>query len=170
MVTNANNKLLHIWTSKIVFSWIWWLEIGLSFLPWILWIKLRDKNDTVRLLFVGLIAVIVTSFFDNLGMSYGLWYYAWKPFPFIPSFFPWNYTCFPVEVMLFLQLKPRLNAFLKSVGFAFINAFIFEPIAIWVGMYTPVHWKNWYSFLLYIPLYLIFDNIYKSKIFDLPSN
>ena len=166
MVTMANNKLLHIWTTQIVFSWRWWFEMVLNVLPWIVWAKVHDKKDTVRILFVGLVVVITTSTLDNIGISYGLWHYDCKPFPFIDSFLPWNYSVFPVMVMLILQFKPKINSIIKALGFAFFCAFVFEPFTEWIGIYNLNHWKFWYSFVIYILLYLIFNYIYKSRLFS----
>jgi hypothetical protein len=166
MITIANDKLFHIWVTQIVFSWRWWLEMGLIVLPWLIWVKIRDQKDTVRLLFVGLFVALVTSTLDNIGISYGLWHYDWKPFPFICSYFPWNYSVFPVVVMLILQFKPEVGSLMKAVGFALVCALIFEPFASWIGLYDPSHWKFWYSFIIYIPLYLIFNYLYKSRLFN----
>ena len=166
MTTIANSKLFHIWVTQIVFSWRWWLQIVLSVLPWIIWIKIRDKRDTARLLFMGLFVALVTSFLDNVGIFCGLWHYDWKPFPFLCSYFPWNYSVFPVMVMLILQFKPKINPNIKAVGFAFLCALVFEPIANWLGLYDLIRWKFGYSFIIYIPLYLVFNYIYKSRLFN----
>lgn len=166
MITTANNTFLHIWITQIVFSWRWWLAIVLTVLPWIVWVKIRDKKDTVRLLFMGISVAIVTSTLDNIGIAYGLWHYNWKLFPLLDSYFPWNYSVFPVMVMIILQFKPKVNSTIKAVGFAFLCAFVFEPIANWIGLYDPIHWKFWYSFIIYVPLYLIFNYIYKSRLFN----
>jgi hypothetical protein len=48
-----NLKVYYIWLTNIVFSWRWWLAVALSIVPWILWIKIKSKNNTGRLLFVG---------------------------------------------------------------------------------------------------------------------
>ncbi|HBW36110.1 MAG TPA: hypothetical protein DEF89_12665 [Desulfosporosinus sp.] len=168
MITIANNKLFYIWATQIVFTWRWWLEIILIVLPWIVWVKIRNRKDTVRLLFIGLSVAIATSTFDNIGISYGLWHYDWKPFPCFYSFFPWNYSLFPVVVMLLLQFKPKVNPIIKAVGFAFLCAFVCEPFANWIALYDLKNWEFWYSFIIYIPLYLIFNYIYNSRLFNNP--
>jgi hypothetical protein len=149
----------------MVFSWRWWLKLVLTVLPWIVWVKIRDKKDTVRLLFIGLFVASVTNFLDNIGISYGLWQYNWKLMPVTNSYFPWNYSLFPVLIMLILQFKPKVNSIIKALVFAFMCGFVFEPFADWIGLYTMIHWKFWYSFIIYIPLYLIFNYVYKSSLF-----
>ena len=165
-VATVNKELLQIWLSTIVFSWRWWLSFVLTFLPWIIWVKIRDKKDTARLLFVGLAVVIATDSLDIIGLSFNLWHYDWTLTPFIPEFIPWDYTLFPVAVMIMLQFNPKVNVLIKAIAFAFVSAYIFEPLFSWLGLYNPVHWKYTYSFIIYIPLFLIFNCIYKCRLFD----
>jgi hypothetical protein len=169
-VANANNELLQIWVSQIVFSWRWWLGVLLTIFPWIIWVRIRDKKNTIRLLFVGIIVILVTDSLDVIGMSFHLWHYDWTVLPFIPEFIPWDYTMFPVGIMLILQLKPKVNAFIKTIAFAFLSAFIIEPLFNWLGLYDMVHWKYWYSFVIYLALFLIFNWIYKSRLLNIKSN
>ena len=164
-VAVVNIELLQIWISTIVFSWRWWLSLVLTFLPWIVWIKIRDKKDTARLLFVGLVVLITTDSLDIIGLSFDLWHYDWTLTPFIPEFIPWDYTLFPVAVMTMLQFKPKINVLIKALTFAFLSAFVFEPLFYWLGMYNLVHWKYIYSFIIYIPLFLFFNYIYKCGLF-----
>lgn len=169
-VASANYKLFHIWITHIIFTWRWWLGVSLAILPWIVWVKIRDKKDTVRLLFVGLIVMMITVTLDNIGISYHLWDYDWQVMPFTNLFIPYDFTLFPVAIMLILQFKPKINMYIKAVAFAFISAFIFEPLSVWMAMYDKQHWQYWYSFIIYIPLYLFFNYIYKSKLFGIHNN
>ena len=169
-VAETNLELLEIWISTIVFSWRWWLSLVLTFLPWIVWIKIRDKKDTARLLFVGLVVLITTDSLDIIGLSFDLWHYDWTLTPFIPEFIPWDYTLFPVAIMLMLQFNPKVNVFIKAIAFAFTSSYIVEPLFIWLGLYHMIHWKYTYSFIIYIPLLFIFYYIYKSKFFNIEDN
>jgi len=149
-----------------VFSWRWWFGVALSILPWIVWSKIRDKEDTVRELFIGLVVMLFTVSLDNAGLALDLWHYDYKILPIANMSFPWDYTLFPVGVMLILQFNPKINVYVKALSFAFITAFIFEPFFVWVGMYRMLLWKHCYSFVVYFPLYLFFNYIYKSKLFN----
>ena len=170
MIVNANNEILKVWLTQVLFSWRWWIGLALTILPWLIWVKVRDKKDTVRLLFIGLIVMIITVFMDYIGINYGLWYYEWKVSPISNSFFPCNYTLFPITIMLLLQNKPQISAFIKAVFFSFVCSFIGEPFFIWLNMYHMTKWNHWYSFIIYIPLYLFFNYIYKSKLFGIKNN
>lgn len=162
-VSQENLRLVHIWVDNIVFSWRWWVSVLLAIIPWILWIKFRDKRDTARLLFAGMIAAVISHILDVVGLCFGLWHYDWKIFPCLPMYFPWDFTLFPIGVMVLLQFKRHINAWVKAVVFAFASAFIFEPIFSLLGMYHNIHWEYWYSFIIYVPLYLFYHYIYVSR-------
>jgi hypothetical protein len=165
MTANGNYKMAHLWITEIVFTWKWWFGVALTIVPWILWVIFRDKKDTVRILFVGLVVMIVTVIMDNIGISYNLWHYDSNVLPFSTIFFPWDCSLLPVDVMFTLQYFPKLNPFIKALVLAILCAFITEPFFAWIKMYSIVHWKFWYSFVIYIPLYLLFNWIYEGKLF-----
>lgn len=164
ILSRNNSKLTDIWLTKILFSWRWWLLVGLSIIPWIIWIKVRNKNDTARLLFVGLVIAIISNTLDTIGITYNLWHYDWKILPVIPMYLPWDFTLMPVSTMLILQFKPKINKYIKAISFSITCAFIFEPLFSWSSMYHTIHWRYWYSFIINIFLYLFYDYLYKSKL------
>ena len=169
LVAQGNLKVYSIWITNIVFSWRWWLSVALSIVPWILWIKIKDNCDTPRLLFVGLVVAIISNVLDNIGSFYNLWHYDWNVMPFLPVFFPWDFTLFPVLVMTLLQFKPKMNKYIKASAFSFTCSFIFEPFFSWISMYHIVRWEYWYSFIIYIPLYMFFDYLHKCKLWQYKS-
>lgn len=169
-VLQVNLEVYNIWITNIVFTWRWWLGVALSIVPWIIWIKIRNKNDTARLLFVGLVISIISSFLDTIGISYNLWHYDWKAIPFIYVYIPWDFTLFPVSIMLLMQFKPKINKYIKAVAFSFMCSFVFEPFFSWISLYHMIHWEYWYSFIIHIPIYLFYDYLYKSKMWQHQSN
>jgi hypothetical protein len=170
MIANAHYMMFHLWTVQILFSWRWWLGIILSIMPWIVWIKIRDKKDSARLLFVGLVVMLTTGTMDSIGLAYNAWHYDWEVLPLATAFIPYDYSLYPVGIMLILQFGPKINAYIKAVAFAFCTAFIFEEPFVWLSMYDRQSWKSWYSFIIYIPLYLFYNYIYKSNLFGIHNN
>ena len=164
IIANANYKIYRYWFTDIVFTWRWWVGVVLTILPWIVWTIIKDKNNTARLLFVGLVASLVATTLDNVGIAFGLWYYHYNVTPFFITLIPWDLSLFPVGIMLILQIKPNINKYIKALLFAFFTSFVFEPFFVWIGMYQTIHYKCWYSFFVYVPLYLFFYFIYKSKL------
>lgn len=170
LVAQGNFKFYRIWADNIVFSWRWWLSVVLSIVPWIFWIKIRSKNNTARLLFVGLVVCMTTALLDNLGAYCNLWHYDWNIPPVILTYFPWDFTLFPVSVMLLLQFKTNVNQYIKALAFSFMCSFIFEPFFLGIGMYHMVNWEYWYSFVIYTPLYLFYDYLYNCKLWKHQNN
>jgi hypothetical protein len=136
VVIDNNRNLRNIWGRDIVFTWRWWFELALAVLPWVIWIKIRDKDNSVRLLFVGLVVAIITNTMDMIGVCMGMWYYDYKIIPMTVIYIPWDYSLFPVSMMLLLQYKPKVNIFIKAIGFAAICAFVFEPLFSWMDLYV----------------------------------
>jgi len=170
LIANAHYKMFHIWITQILFSWRWWINIAFTILPWVIWVKIRDKKDTVRLLFIGLVVMLITGTMDSIGLAYNVWHYDWQLLPLTSVFVPYDFSLFPVGIMLMLQFNPKINVYIKTVSFAFFTAFIFPLPFIWLDMYDRQSWKAWYSFIIYIPLYMFFNYIYKSKLFGIHNN
>ncbi|MGG1401597.1 CBO0543 family protein [Bacillus salipaludis] len=103
---------------------------------------------------------------DGVGVQLGLWMYVYDIFPFIPGYIPWDLTIFPIETMIFIEIKPKSSPFIKALIFAALNAFIGEPLADFSKIYEPIHWKVYYSFPIYIVLFLICNKVARSKIFN----
>lgn len=83
---------LPLFVNQILFTFGWWFKFGEAVLPWLLWIFIRNKKSTSRLLFAGFFVILVSSYLDFLVISYGLWRYPIMLTPTIPSFFPWDIT------------------------------------------------------------------------------
>ena len=158
LVVKAHENLYDYWLKNILFTWQWWIGVLLTILPWAIWIKYRRKESTTRLLLAGAYIIIITSFLDFIGTILGLWYYKSNIVPFIPAYMPWDFTLFPVSVMFFLQVKPNAGKYIKSFMFS-IMCIGFEKLFIWLDFYEEVRWRSFYSFPIYIVVYLIADYI-----------
>lgn len=159
-------EYLNLWLDETLFHWEWWVSLFLTIAPWLLWIKLRRKESTSRLLFAGFFIIIITSWLDFIGIWLGLWYYSGKLIPTIPSFAPWDFCIFPVTAMLLIQFKLSWSPFFKAVVFAGLNSFVGEPLAHLYGFYTMVNWEYMYSFPIYFIIYLIAYWISNRKNFE----
>lgn len=160
-IRKVNNDLFSVWKSQILFSWRWWLNIVLSVIPWVVWIIIRDKKDTARLLFVGVFASLVTNVLDIVGLNLDFWHYDWKIFPIIPTYLPWDFTFAAVGIMIFLQFQPQLHPLIKAAIYGGITAFLIEPLFSLVGLYHLFNWKYIYSFFIYFALYMLYHVIFK---------
>lgn len=154
------------WKEYTLWHWEFWLSVVLSIIPWFVWFILRKRGSEARLLLAGVFALSIASWFDFLGLIFGSWHYSGRVLPTIPSFFPWDFTLIPVTMMLWLQFKPTLNPFIKAVIYSALTSFIGEPLFEWIGLYTSVKWSVFYSFPIYIVIYLIAYRISIAKAFE----
>lgn len=166
IVHQANADIFNIWLNEMLFKWHWWLEFSLAVCSWTLWIILRRKESTARLLFAGSIAVILSSFFDAIGMAMGLWGYNSKLIPLIPPYVTWDFCLIPVGIMLTLQYFPKANPLIKGMIISGIGTFIAQPLYRWIGIYASYYWKDYYSFPISVGIYLISHYAFTRKTFD----
>lgn len=150
-----NIKIIELWFKYMIFTWRWWLNVGATLIPWIVWIILRKKESTDRLLYAGVLGAGIAGLLDGIGVEYGIWDYRYKLEPLIPGFFPFDFSLFPVAVMLSLQYLPKLNPIVKAVAFSAFSSFIVEPFWVSLQIYHHKSWKHYYSFPVLVVIYLI---------------
>ncbi|MFY0762235.1 CBO0543 family protein [Metabacillus dongyingensis] len=165
-VTEANEEYLDFWLKNTLFHWDFFLSLFFTIIPLLIWIKFRKKESTARLLFAGFFVMIVSSFLDFLGVAFGKWYYTGKVIPTIPSYIPWDFVLIPVFVMFLIQFKPHWSPILKGILFAGVSSFVGEPFFKWLGFYVELEWSSFYSFPIYIVIYLISSRLSKVKSFQ----
>jgi hypothetical protein len=154
-VAKANKDYFHFWRVNTAFHWDFWISFLFVIVPILFWIKIRKKKSSNRLLFVGFFVIIFSSWLDFLGVQFGLWYYTGKVIPSIPSYIPWDFVIFPVFIMTLIQIRPTLSPFIKGLIFAGISAFVGEPLFLWLGFYKMMGWHLYYSFPIYVVIYLL---------------
>lgn len=166
LLQEYTKKSINNWIENSLFTWQWWLGVIISIVPWILWIFIRDKKSTNRMLYIGFFAIIFAFIVNTIGISFSLWFYEYEVFPIIHIFFPWDFTLIPVSIMTLLQIKPNSYVFIKTLFFATFSAFIAEPFFHWIKHFHLVNWRYTYSFILYIILYLICNFLSKRRNFE----
>ncbi|WCK53567.1 hypothetical protein PP175_19850 [Aneurinibacillus sp. Ricciae_BoGa-3] len=160
-----NREYLAIWRDHILFSWEWWVCLLLTIVPWMAWVKFRKKESSDRLLYAGFFVLIISSYLNFLGISYGLWWYLVDVIPTVPSFVVWDCSVLPVMSMLFLQYKPEYSPYIKALLFSLFNSFVAETIFRWIGFYEPKNWNSLYSFPLYYLIYMMADYLSRRNAF-----
>ncbi|NRD77072.1 hypothetical protein HPT25_06120 [Bacillus sp. BRMEA1] len=154
------------WREHTLWHWEFWLSVALAIIPWFVWLILRKRGSEARLLLAGIFGLSIASWLDFLGLVFGLWHYSGRVLPTIPAFFPWDFTLVPVTLMLWLQFKPTVHPFLKAIIYAALTSFIGEPLFEWIGFYSTIKWNVFYSFPIYMAIYLLAYRISKAKSFD----
>lgn len=162
----AHHSFVDKWQQLILFSPRWWLGFILSILPWILWWKFHNRKYTGDLLRAGFFMAVITLTLDSIGLQFGLWIYPYNMFPFITGYLPWDLTLLPVSIMFMIEIMPQWSPLLKGFIYAVLAAFVGEPIAIYMDLYKPIQWSSLYSFPIYILLFLLSNQVAKSKKFN----
>ena len=169
LIHEANGDMVKTWTEEIVFTWRWWIEIAILISPWVyFWLFLRKKPDTYRLVCSGCVAVLLATYMDTIGMAFRLWGYPTKAVPLVPPYITWDLCAIPIITMIFLHYVPEINPIIKSIALGIFGSFIMQLIAVWVGLYTPYHWKHAYSFPIVIIVYLCANYFYNEFRFRRP--
>lgn len=144
-----------LYMEHVFLTWRWWLCFALAVIPWILWIIFRKKESTSRLLFSGFVVTFISMFLDDIGVELNYWDYHVDIDAINPSFLLWDMSVLPVVTMTFLQYKRNVSPIIKAVVFSGVASFVVEPLLTWMKFYDPENWKYYYSFPLYIVIYLI---------------
>ncbi len=106
--------LADYWYTNNLWSWKWWLLAISVFFPWIIWLIVRKKESTGRLLCAAFFVSVVAIFLDIVGGGLELWAYSVRVIPIIAWFIPWDGSILPVVTMLFLQYFQKVSKERKS--------------------------------------------------------
>ncbi|HJV44869.1 MAG TPA: hypothetical protein VJ824_03990, partial [Bacillota bacterium] len=71
-------KDLLYWKNESVFTWQWWLLVGMATIPLIIWWKLVDKKRAYEIAFYGCMINIAALILDNVGTTLQWWVYPIK--------------------------------------------------------------------------------------------
>jgi hypothetical protein len=129
------------------------LLLLLTIIPWFLWWKAVDKKRKIEILLYGSLISIYSILLDEIGSYFSLWIYKYQLVPISPRLNPIDLTVMPITYMVVYQLFKKWKSFLiAQLILAFGAAFITEPVFIWLGIYKPLNWELYYSFIIYFVL------------------
>lgn len=148
---------LEYWMNNVFLTWRWWVLIGLLIIPWLIWLKIVDKNRRQELLVYGFSISILGLTMDTVGNNLLLWGYPYQIVNgILPPLLPANLGVLPVTFMLIYYFFPTFKRFfITNVVVAACLSFIGQPIFKWLGFYVLTNWNYVYSFLVYIVMFLI---------------
>ena len=61
VIDQTNDKYFYFWKKHTFLHWDWWFSLGLAVIPWIIWWKWRDKENTARFMFAAFFIIIISS-------------------------------------------------------------------------------------------------------------
>lgn len=161
----AFDHRLIAWKHEVLFTWQWWFGIGIFIFAWVIWIALRNRESTARLLFVGLFVALISLTLDNLGVQLSLWNYIKPVIPAIPAYIPFDFSIMPVSVMFLIQYFYKRNPWIIGVLFGLISSLIGESFFKWIGIYETENWQSIYSIPFYALIYVISHKLVLMKKF-----
>ncbi len=118
-------------------------------------VLVRNKNSTDRILYVGFFVMSISLTLDILGDQFGYWHYRYNVIPIVPTYLPWDMTLMPLAIMFLIQVKPKINPYLKAILFALLTSYVAEPFIKWLMIYNPKEWKYSYSVPIQFIIYLV---------------
>lgn len=144
------------WLHNDLFTWQWWLLLGATIIPWVLWGIVRDKERTFEILSFGLLWACIASITDVIGGELVLWGYPDKLLPMVPPLFPADISVIPVSFMLVYQYAKTFTSYMVySVILSACFSFIIEPLFIKLGMFALHNWTHTYSFIGFVVLSIV---------------
>lgn len=144
------------WLNHDLGTWQWWLLIVMLIVPWVIWWKLVDKKRLKESLILGFLIMITAIVLDQIGSEFNTWDYPHRIIPVYPQFVPVNLSILPVSYMLLQQYFPTWRTYVKAlIVMAFVFAFGFETVLVWLDMYHLLEWRHVYSFPIYFLLGIV---------------
>ncbi|MEN1967146.1 CBO0543 family protein [Lentibacillus sp. N15] len=135
----------------VLFSYQWWLLLGIMIALWSVWFILVDKQRMLSILLAGCISSLITFVLDDTGRSLHLWFYPHQLTYFSWQFYPVDLAVIPVCYMILYQYIGRWKWFLTTlILLSLFAAFLVEPLFVLLDLYVLIHWEHIYSFPFYI--------------------
>lgn len=139
------------WASKEVFSFGWYLMVGVLVVAYAVWLKLADRRRGTELLLIGSLEAIAKLLISGVLLSniLGLYDYKIRLVPVPANVFATSITLSPILIMLVTQYTSSWKGFLlwEAIGNAFL-CFVIFPIYNAVGIAEMHNWNFLYHFLV----------------------
>ncbi|MGR3765446.1 CBO0543 family protein [Rossellomorea sp. NS-SX7] len=146
----ASKLNIDYWLEYNFLTLKWWVIVAAMILLWLVFLKLVKRDDLPKILFFGLVWIIVAANLDGFGFELGLWGYPTELLPIYPKAYLFDYAMIPVSYMLLYYYFPRGKAFfIANIVLAGGASFISEPFFRWLDYYKAYYWNPWWSFLIY---------------------
>lgn len=144
------------WLNYELFTSSWWISVIMTIFPICIFIKLVDKGQILKIALFGFLVSIFTSTLDIIGLDYVLWEYPVRVLPITHNLIPMDLVVVPVIFMLIYQYFRKFSKYLiATVIVSMIFSFVFEPLLVFLKIYSLILWRHVYSFPLYILIMII---------------
>ena len=96
---------LEQYMSEFLFSWRWWLFLGLFVVPWYIWWRLVDKKNLKKIIICGFILAILNSIIDEHLVNLGLYTYKYHLDPILGGILTAELTVPPIAEVTEFNLR-----------------------------------------------------------------
>lgn len=139
------------WLKDDVFHFRWWLLIVLIISFVLIWWIMTDKSRLLEICLFAALAAIIVMGINEYGDELTLWDYETDIIAIFPPMSSINLISLPLIFSLVYQHFNKWKSYiLASVITSAVICFIFEPILSMLEFYQLLHWKYYFSFLLYV--------------------
>lgn len=153
----SKELLLNYWLNETLFTFNWWFLLLSTSIFFIVWVIVLDKTRIIEIMVYGLLIGTLVFILDMIGISLVLWSYPDRLTPIMTPMLEIHKMHMPVLYMLVYQYFRSWGKFLTAITItAFVFAFLFEPITVWLGIYEIYQWSYFYSFPIYIGIGVFF--------------
>lgn len=138
------------WLSTELFSFSWFVMIGILAIVYGIWLKVIDKNRIQSILLLGSLSTVGFFIADMVLIAYlGVAEYKIRIFPWNPPIFIVSITIAPILLMLVYQYTSSWRGYTLWIGIAMaVLAFGLMPIYSLLGIYRLVKWNYFYQFIM----------------------
>ncbi|MGC5327049.1 hypothetical protein [Brevibacillus sp. SYSU BS000544] len=147
-VSNQLTRLrVEFWADYTLFTWQWWMLVGVCIVMSILFITLLKKDKLLQSIAYFGVVFIINKYLDDLATALDWYDYRMQLNPIIPTMLTANLFAVPMAITLVYQRFVRWKWFLLALGaFSFFLAYISLPLMKLVGMYQEKVWNSHLSF------------------------
>jgi hypothetical protein len=139
------------WMSQKLFSFGWWILVGVLAVTYSIWLKLLDKTRVIPILLLGSLCAVGFMVADIILVGFlGLWEYKITITPLHPPVFIVSVSIAPILYMLVLQYTASWRSYLlwAAIGTAVLTLGLL-PLYSLLGIFQLYKgWNYFYHFLL----------------------
>lgn len=146
-----------IWLKHSLFTWQWWMLLGMCIIISVLFIIFIKKEKLVQAIAYFGIIFILNKYIDEVATVLDWYDYRIQLQPgIISSMTPANLFIIPMSLSLIYQRFPRWKSFLISLGFFSVcTSYIALPFLKMVDIYLEKTWNANWSFISLILMAVI---------------
>lgn len=136
----ALHNLIYInWMEKI-FSFQWWVLVGITIFSYALCLSLLDKRRLTQILLFGSLVAVSSIVVEIIGFSWVLWDHHASLFPIAPPVIAFDLTVVPLFSMLVYQYTSSWREFhLWNLILSGIYSFMLLPALAFLDIYELIN-------------------------------